>query len=679
MLALATHEPHFYVLREDVFFKDAKKRKYCEKCGKPFHTASNCFSSAKEAAESLKWAHQVPFLLLNIARLREHLRTEFSQVIKTFHLSLERIIDDWIFLIFFVGNDFLPHLPSLEIREGAIDRLVKIYKDEFLIKRAPLAISDPSKEACYLTKYGEVNLLAVKTIMTQIGSMEDDIFKQRKERHDKEERKSRAIFQKSYAPVQQNLDQLAFKPVTFVKSNQSMTEEVEKIARIPSQKETIENNLKLMLKLPIAPDPMTPRTCTKSETIEGLLKSVLGLSLTESPPDYASRETPAGVSGAIDNTDAPVDIMHPIDDPLEEEEEALLDDVCLWESGYRERYYAMKFYVPQAEEEQLALRRNLVEFYMQGLAWVLQYYYIGCPSWDWYYPYHYAPFAADFSLSPMVSAQSFQLGEPFRPFEQLLGVLPDAYAELMHSHDSEILEFYPLDFSIDLNGAKQPWKAVILLPFIDSTRLIQAAKQKNHRLNATEQARNTFGENILYVSTRHSLSHLLCHIDQPPYMTMNPLSTDHASASCSSLVSSMKPTQIAHHQSIINPKKTWMNPPVFQGIDGALTPYSDAVIPGSTYHCRLKTLSVSPILGVKSWSAIYHVPFDRKKVVFKSLYSEEPKSFPHSKLSSSVSQRKTAALKGLAQSMAPYVPNNMAIKSTQAHPLDYNHIVTKRK
>ena len=54
-----------------------------------------------------------------------------------------------------------------------------------------------------------------------------------------------------------------------------------------------------------------------------------------------------------------------------------------------------RWYQDKLEAKTAADQRRVVECYLQGLHWVLEYYYRGVASWDWYYPYHYAPMASD--------------------------------------------------------------------------------------------------------------------------------------------------------------------------------------------------------------------------------------------------------------------------------------------
>ena len=53
-------------------------------------------------------------------------------------MDLESIIDDFIMLCIFLGNDFLPSLPTLRISEDGLDLIIKLYRLLFINKHTPL-------------------------------------------------------------------------------------------------------------------------------------------------------------------------------------------------------------------------------------------------------------------------------------------------------------------------------------------------------------------------------------------------------------------------------------------------------------------------------------------------------------------------------------------------------------
>ena len=549
MLGLATHEPHFRVLREDVFFQDSKART-CRICGQKGHIADACKGEAKqkdgEFDEKDKAAALKPFIWLHVSVLREYLEAELHVPQQPFRFDLERALDDWVFMCFFVGNDFLPHLPSLDIRENGIDTLIAIWRDNIPVMGG------------YLTKDGHVDLERAQFILDGLAKQEDAIFRRRRQTEERKDAnaKRRKLEEQNrnnnrysgggnYAgpdgrrkspdystPTHDGLGRSKPKTQTvappdlplFVPGRGSLSKE-EKFtnheavvnrgavyrANLANKSAAAVLKSKLLgesqndsatADLDSASPVNSENAVTQGKTPDGAEKpgtpvSALGKRKAELMEDDGA-STPGGGSTA----DSPRRTEADPDEPP-------IDNVRLWEEGYADRYYEQKFAV---DPKDVAFRNKVAKAYVEGLAWVLLYYFQGCPSWTWFYPYHYAPFAADFVELDKMSIK-FDKGRIFKPFEQLMGVLPAAsnhaipevFHPLMTDEDSEILDFYPLEFPIDLNGKKFAWQGVALLPFIDEKRLLDAMAKKYPLLSAQEVARNELGKDVLILSDRHPL------------------------------------------------------------------------------------------------------------------------------------------------------------------------------
>lgn len=525
MLGLATHEPHFRVLREDVFAQDTRTR-MCKLCGQKGHDAQNCRGEQKDKDADFEGkdnAHPLkPFIWLHVSILREYLAVELDVPNLPFRWDIERAIDDWVFMCFFVGNDFLPHLPALEIRENGIDTLTAIWKDNL------------PHMGGYLTKDGHCDLERAQLILAGLAKQEDAIFRRRKETEDRREagfkrrkaaeqaREARAGGRNNSGPQGRNKHQkvdnmvpglapdAAFVPISSLpgplsKPNSAITHDMIVNKSSLQNANNANKSAASVLKSQIQ-GLMNKSTDSKQGAKEETEKGEENSQAQETPPS-AARKRKADLleqdEPGTPSTDSP-DAVTP---SATTEDDGPVDTVRLWEDGYADRYYEQKFHVDRNDVE---FRHKVGRAYVEGLAWVLMYYFQGCPSWDWYYPYHYAPFAQDFVDLHKVEIK-FEKGRISKPYEQLMSVLPAAsrhaipevFHDLMTEADSEIIDFYPEDFEVDLNGKKMAWQGIALLPFIDMPRLLEAMAKKYPLLSEDALARNEPGQDVLIISDAH--------------------------------------------------------------------------------------------------------------------------------------------------------------------------------
>ena len=394
----------------------------------------------------------IRFYLLYIGLLREYMNLEFSDK----EINIEHFADDFVFFSVLLGNDFLPHIPYFHINENAYEVLFESYKQS----RLNGAMND----------LGSINSHTVLDFLRILQVYEYNYF----------------ISQRVQDP----------ETPTIVDAHTFFQFRID-FAASASFANFLSNSNELFW------------TATKYISLH-MRASIQKLCLHSGLEFGLNEEHSIHVKKS---RDWKLNKTFRIEDFLRTPHLIELSDEF---TSWKQSYYAEKFEVDSFSSEIYLTKpiEALILEYCKGLQWVMAYYYYGVSSWNWYYPYHYAPFISDVADYIMLSDKSEaifksdqQLGTPFRPLEQLLAVLPSASAPLVpyalstlmtDPLTSPIIDFYPLKFEIDLNGKKNDWEAIVKIPFIQEDRLLKAISERESRLTAFDIERSKSGEALLF-------------------------------------------------------------------------------------------------------------------------------------------------------------------------------------
>ncbi len=324
------------------------------------------------------------FLYLQIDILKQNLISEIMIRMDKKYLNSEekiKILDDYIFFSFLLGNDFIPHTPSLSIKHEGIDLILDIYTRHY----------DESKTNLVCAESKKINHDFLKNIFRDLGLMEDTLLE------------------------------------TFTKRRNKKKK----------------------------PNKIYDTECERE------------LDLFNLYPQF--------------NRDKEIYINQ-------------------GSSNWRERYYDSLFYVKSQYEID-----KICHKYIEGIFWNFHYYNSECIAWDWNFPYALPPSFNDIynymnKFVSNINHIDLPKSKPFKPYEQLLMVLPQqskdllppSYQNLMIDPMSDIIEYYPIAYKIETTNKYYLWECQPILPYIISNKIKDVTK--NLKLNKEEKERNKLGK-----------------------------------------------------------------------------------------------------------------------------------------------------------------------------------------
>ena len=324
------------------------------------------------------------FLYLQIDNLKYNLTNEILLRMDRHNMSDEErsnILDDYIFFSFLLGNDFIPHTPSLSIKNEGIDLILDIYARYYEEYKTNLVSNELKK----------INHDFLKSIFRDLGMMEDGLLE------------------------------------TFTKKRNKK--------RTPNKVYDTEYDRQ---------------------------KDLLNLY-----PQFNRKREVYIDQGNLD---------------------------------WRDRFYPEIFQVESKYEID-----KICHKYLEGVFWNFHYYNYGCIAWDWNYPYSQPPSFNDIynylnNFVSNINHIELPKSRPFKPYEQLLMVLPaqsrdllpKSYQSLMVDPMSDIIEYYPKEYEIETTNKYYLWECQPILPYIISDTIREAIKTL--RLTTEEKERNKFGK-----------------------------------------------------------------------------------------------------------------------------------------------------------------------------------------
>jgi 5'-3' exoribonuclease 1 len=356
MLGLLSHDPHFCLLREEVTFGRQNQKK------------------------SKELEHQ-NFYLMHLCIVREYLELEFQELkepdVMAFPFDMERVIDDFILMAFFVGNDFLPNLPNLHINEGALALMFKVYKSVL------------PKAGGYINEAGVINLDRLALLLEELADVEYRFFESENENASWFKGKQLG---KVDLMAKENLPKKG--PLTMSTPQKDLYKQVKRYVNNRSAEGTLKS-LDLNSSLPardrkfvtdLADDLRLQWKTVDNEEGERHLR----LDFPKMPEhdddddDAEDEESHAALLRVMKRYDTAKVVDVTAEEAQEKRAKIYEEKFQAW----KDNYYKGKFEWGLENESEM---RKLAENYVQGLQWVLFYYYRGVASWPWFYGYHYSP------------------------------------------------------------------------------------------------------------------------------------------------------------------------------------------------------------------------------------------------------------------------------------------------